>query len=176
MTTAAGFFEAWMTETAKTADSLAAEWDNLKPYTELILSDDGIIGSVARALGLECYSANYYSTDAILYRPEDLMPGRDLNQFWFRGLEVAFEHEHKYNRKLYQEVGHLLILAPVLRVLVSYPPRGDDRHLDYLHTIIAESRYAEEIHRQKSFLFIRGYVDPLKWSGLIFTQHGWEEI
>jgi hypothetical protein len=41
--------------------------------------------------GLTHYPTTYYHTDAILCSGNDLVPERKTNEFWFRGVTVAFK-------------------------------------------------------------------------------------
>jgi hypothetical protein len=174
------FLRAWREVTAIRRDDLLANWSaNLTKYTSIIQKDKGcVIDEVAQKLNLKSYN-EYYSTDAFLYSEEDLVSDVNPGQKWFRGIKVAFEHEHIYNKRLYEEISHLLILHSELSVLVTYPPPGDFRHLehlDYFHSIIQGSPRAEELDENENFLLIFGYRDPLEWKGLVYKNDWWEEI
>ncbi|MBC8883343.1 hypothetical protein H9X57_07600 [Flavobacterium piscinae] len=77
---------------------------------------------------MKCYERNYYSLDAILYKEEFLVPNIKTNTFWFREIEVAFEHENNFNKNLFQEVSHLLITNSHLKVLVTYPNQNEKKY------------------------------------------------
>ena len=173
------FLRAWREVAAHRQVELLANWsDDLPKYTSIILEEKGcVIEKVAEQMGLCCY-AEYYHTDAILYTKADLVPERIPNQWWFRGIKVGFEHEHIYNNCLYEEISHLLILHSELSVIVTYPPPGNFKNLEYLqyfHTLIKDSPRAEELDAKENFLLIFGYRDPLVWRGLVYKNDWWEE-
>lgn len=171
------FLQVWSEITARRSQELIAKWDMRPEYTSIILAGgDCIIGKVAEELGLTYYPNTYYHTDAILYSEANLVPERNENQWWFRGISVAFEHENVYNKRLYEEISHLLILHSELSVVVTYPQRGEAKHLLYYHSIIQGSPRAKELDKEESFLLILGYCGPLEWKGLIYKNEGWKEI
>jgi hypothetical protein len=132
-----------------------------------------LIGEVATALNLNCYPYTYYHTDAILYTDHDIVPRTEDKGHWFRSFTVAFEHEHKWNDNLYQEISHLLVLRARLSVVVTYPTDHEDERLKYFHEIITTSPCADELHTNRSFLLILGYRQPQQWKGLIYQKDGW---
>lgn len=69
-------------------------WRNNKELTSFVKgSESSVISQIAREFNLLSYEQDYYSINAILYRPEDLTPGINPNTYWFRDIRVAFEHE-----------------------------------------------------------------------------------
>lgn len=121
-----------------------------------------------------------YCTDAVLFSEGDLIPERKDGTTWLRGIKVAFEHEHIYNKRLYEEISHLLIIHSDLSVLVSYPDSvvlKNLNHLRYFYELIKSSPRAGEFDADEKFLLIFGCRHPsLKWKGLIYKNAGWEEI
>src|SRR5438034_630131 len=93
------FFSAWSETAGDCGEDLVKNWHLLDTYTSIVLDDpECILKKVGDKLELKCYSggSGYYCTDGILYRPEDLVPGTKNGTYWFRGIQVAFEHEHVY--------------------------------------------------------------------------------
>jgi hypothetical protein len=175
--TAAEFFSAWQSVTTPQSVRLIELWNDRKPYTQMVLNDGScILREVGAKVGLQCYSRNYYHVDGMLYLEEDFVPGRREGSYWLRGIRVAFEHEHKFNKRLYEEISHLLLIQADLRVVVSYPPGDGEDLLPYFHSIIAGSSSAEILHDQAGFLMILGHRDPFAWRGLVFTRERWLEI
>jgi len=177
------FLQAWrqITSQLELEKQLLDNWTNLEKYTALIQEDvDCVIDRVAKKLNseLKCYN-EYYCTDAVLFFENDLVPETKTGTTWLRGINVTFEHEHIYNKRLYEEISHLLILHSALSVIVTYPPPGDVKnleHLPYFHSLIKDSRRAKELDEKENFLLIFGYRSPLQWKGLIFKNDGWKEI
>lgn len=178
--TAHKFLCAWREVASFRQDELVANWYKRKRFTAIVKEEeDCIVEKMADKIGLTCY-AEYYHTDAIFYdKGTDLVPGIPGNQTWVRGIKAAFEHEHSYDNKIYEEISHLLILASLLSVVVTYPPKGDFRdlpHLPCFHSIIKGSPRADELDAKESFLLIFGYLDPLEWRGLVYKNDWWKEI
>jgi hypothetical protein len=174
------FLRAWRDVAALRENELLANWYNRTPFTAIVKDERGcMVEKVSETIRLSCYS-EYYHTDTIFYDKEtDLVPEIPANQTWVRAIKVAFEHEHSYNNKLYEEISHLLILDSLLSVCVTYPPEGDFRdlpHLQYFHSIIRGSPRANELDGHENFLLIFGYRDPLKWRGLVYKNDWWKEI
>lgn len=175
----AKFFREWVVAANAKESELIEFWSNQKKYTELILGDgspEAMTKAVGKALGLEVYSRNYYSTDAIFYRNEGLVPGAKIGQTWFRDIAIAFEHENYFNDKLYEEVSHLLIVNCELRVLVAYPYGDVDKVMTHLHEIIRGSKLANHLSDNCNFLIIFGYRNPFKWHGLVYRNEGWFDV
>jgi hypothetical protein len=104
------------------------------------------------------------------------VPESRKGQFWFRSLEVAFEHENSFNRDVYQEIAHLLILRARLSVLVTYPNTFDEKLMGYFHSFIEPCPHASELDANESFLMILGWSDPLRWDGYAFKKDGWKRL
>ena len=173
------FFSAWLAVVNETVRKsiLEKKWKNATAYTnEIINNDNSVIEEIAKRLGLLSYTTNYYSIDTILYSKEDLVPKINENTFWFKEIKVAFEHENKYNKDLYQEVSHLLITRCDLRVLVSYPPYDKEPISDYLHEIIKGTSFEKEISDNESFLLILGYEKEYQWEAFVYKSKKWTEI
>lgn len=177
--TSRAFFKSWLTVVNETSrkSRLLEKWSTFKEYTnEIINNDNSVIGEIAKKLGLLSYTTNYYSIDTILYSKEDLVPKINENTFWFKEIKVAFEHENRYDKNLYQEVSHLLITRCDLRVLVSYPPYDKEPISDYLHEIIKGTSFEKEISDNESFLLILGYENNFQWEGFVYKSEKWTEI
>jgi len=173
------FYVAWIETVTNRKDHLVSIWRNRKEFTNEIRSWDGsVIFEVARKLDLLCYPKDYYSIDAILYKQDDLTPKIKTNNYWFRDIRVAFEHENQFNGGLFQEASHLLIINCDLRVLVSYPNNDNEEEagLKYLHEIITGNRQSKSISDDESFLIIFGYENGFEWNGYIYKQDGWNPI
>jgi hypothetical protein len=174
------FLRAWREVAALRQDELVTNWYKRRKFTGIIKDEkDCIVEKVAEKIGLTSYS-EYYHTDTIFYAKEtDLVPKIPENQTWVRAIKVAFEHEHSYDNKLYEEISHLLILDSLLSVVVTYPPKGDFKdlpHLPYFHSIIKDSPRANELDENENFLLIFGYPEPLEWRGLVYKNDCWKEI
>ncbi|MDQ7960393.1 MULTISPECIES: hypothetical protein [Flavobacterium] len=166
------FYVAWEESVKKCKKLLSDNWRKNPVYTSHIFSENGILDLVAQKLGLLYYS-NYYFIDAVFYKPEDVIKE---NEFWFRDIRIAFEHENNFRSGLYKEVSHLLTTNADLKVLVSYPNGEINDVLDYLHSIISKSRQAKAISDNKSFLLILGYEKKFCWEGSVYNENGWKPI
>ncbi len=159
--------EAWRIAAARRESELLAEWRDNRRYTSIILNNSGcLLDEVAHELRLAAYPRNYYSVDGLLYTEQDKVPGSPESQFWFRTISVAFEHENSFDRDLYQEIAHLLILQAQLSVIVTYSTSYDEKLMKYFHSIIQPCPHAAELHASENFLMILGQRDPLKWGWL----------
>ncbi|HCS21261.1 MAG TPA: hypothetical protein DIW47_11990 [Bacteroidetes bacterium] len=171
------FYQAWIDTVMNRKDHLLSIWRDSAPFTRHIKGDDNcVLEEVASRLGLLCYPYDYYSLDAILYKAEDKTPDISSTNYWFRDIRVAFEHENKYNKELYQEVSHLLITNCDLKVLVTYPPDNFENILDYLHKIISGNRQSVSISEEESFLLILGWEGNFSWEGYVFKNDNWKQI
>lgn len=166
------FHEVWRESVKENQELLSGNWRKNPVYTSNIFSQNGILDSMAQKLGL-LYYPNYYFIDAVFYEPEDVIKE---NEFWFRDIRIAFEHENNFRSGLYKEVSHLLTTNADLKVLVSYPNGEINDVLDYLHSIISKSRQAKVISDNKSFLLILGYEEKFCWEGRVYNENGWELI
>ena len=152
-------------------------WRKNKELTLFVKgSENSVIDEIANHFGLLCYPQDYYSIDAILYKKEDLTPRIKENTFWFRDIQVAFEHENNFKSGLYQEVSHLLITNCKLKVLVAYPDYEPDDELKYLHEIISGTRHSKELSEKENFLIIFGYENGFEWQGYIYKADKWNKI
>jgi hypothetical protein len=98
---------------------------------------------------------------------------------WLRGVKIAFEHEHSYYKRLYEEIGHLLIVHSELSVLVTYPPLGKHetlKHMGGFHALVKGSPRRAEHNAKENFLMIFGYENPWGWKGLVYNDDGWKQI
>lgn len=179
---AAKFFEYWVGFCRQHRDILIRDWSSPPAFTAHVLDGtDSIIKAIAKELKMRCYF-EYYSTDAVLYNENDLVPGIPEGTTWLRRIRIAFEHENYFNSGLYQEVSHLLITDCDLRVLVSYPNDEDElnEQLEYLHRIIAESDRSVQIAETGAFLFIADWSDVKKgeidWRGYVYEHTSWKRI
>ena len=179
------FFTAWLEAADEMEDSLSANWGNSKNYTSIIrASGDCVIRRVAGKVGLQCYPADYYSLDSVLYEPSDRVDCAPDGETWLRGMSVAFEHENDI-KKVYQEVSHLLITNTDLRVLVSYPKAGiEDGVWGKMHNLISGAKNGQSISDDESFLLILGYRSKkavaggksVSWEAYVYKTTGWAEL
>ena len=177
MITAKEFFNKWKDVVKQRQKILENNWRNNALFTnEIINKDNSVIEEIATELGLLSYTSNYYSIDTILYSKEDLVPKINENTYWFKEIKVAFEHENRYDKNLYQEVSHLLITRCDMRVLVSYHPHDKEPISDYLHEIIKGTSFEKEISDNESFLLILGYENKFQWEGFVYKSEKWTEI
>jgi hypothetical protein len=172
------FLIAWLrvVTRAENRKELLTVWRNFSDFTSLIMrNENSILEQVGKEVELKAYQQDYYSIDAILYKDDDLVPTRRENTYWFRDIQVAFEHENTFNSGLYQEVSHLLITNCQLKVLVAYPDNDDNEvvKLNYLHEIIKGTRYSKELSDKENFLIIFGYENGFEWIGHIYKEDGW---
>lgn len=168
------FYRAWLSVVGQTetVEKLRSVWRNTKDFTnEIIYEQDSILKRVSQEINLECYGADYYSLDSILYYKKDLVHNINQNSCWVKDIQVAFEHESKYDLKIFQEVAHLLITRCNLRVLVSYPENDKEPISDYIHEIISSCSIANEISEKENFLLILGYnnANP-SWEGFVYSK------
>jgi hypothetical protein len=173
------FFREWVSATNQKKSVLLEFWMNQKEFTKLILGDanpEAITKVVGKALGFEVYSRDYYSIDTTFYRHEDRTPNVKDGQTWFRNITIAFEHENFFNKKLYEEVSHLLIINCELRVLVTYPYGNTDAIMKHLHDIIKGSKIADHLSDNANFLIICGKREPFEWNGLVYHNDNWMDI
>ena len=171
------FYKAWIETVNNRQEHLLSIWRNAKVYTNCIKGNDNcILEEVASKLGLICYPYDYYFIDAVMYKSEDKVPETNPNNFWFRDIRVAFEHENNFNSGRYQGVSQLLITKCDLRVLVTYPDRNTEVELQYLHEVISGNRNFKSISDEKSFLIIFGYENGFQWEGFTYTEEKWEQI
>ena len=146
MTLPKEFLGKWIEAASKHSTALVENWEKLGTYTSIILNnDDCILTEVANSMSLRSYPRNYYSVDGILYTDHDLVPKRKENEYWFRSISVAFEHEHNFNHNLYQEIAHLLILRSELSVIVTYPEGDESPLMTYFHDIIKNCSHSKEL-------------------------------
>ncbi|MFZ4526763.1 MAG: hypothetical protein ACOYOE_14865, partial [Chlorobium sp.] len=171
------FLQAWRTAASNRSAQLLSSWTDYKLYTSLILNNPTcLLVDVGNALGLEAYPRDYYAVDGLLYSQQDFVPGCPKGQFWFRSLSVAFEHENTFNRNVFQEIAHLLILRARLSVVVTYTPIYDQELMNYFHSIIQPCHHASELDLNESFLMILGRRDPLEWDGYVYKKEGWKKL
>lgn len=176
-TTSQQFFKAWVEAVQKRKEILSSVWRQPKIFTSYVKGDNAsIMQEVAEKLNLICYHRDYYSIDTVLFKEDDLVPGRPQNTYWFRDIRVAFEHENIFNSGLYQEVSHLLITNCDLRVLVTYPDRDERAEMEYLHGIIQGNRNSNLISQEESFLLIFGYEKSFEWNGYVFKDDNWKQL
>lgn len=171
------FYNAWHDTVHSRKEQLINIWRQAKIFTSHVKGDDAsIMKEVADKLNLLCYHNDYYSIDTVLYKEEDLVPGRPQGSYWFRDFRVAFEHENNFNSGLYKEVSHLLITNCDLKVLVTYPIDDGQNELDYLHSIIKPHRQSKIISDEESFLIIFGWESDFSWEGFVYKEENWKEI
>ena len=131
------FYGVWLDTVKHRKDEMLLNWQNNKVFTSYIKgSQNSVLSEIAQAMNLKCYEKDYYSLDAIFYIDEDLTPRINENNYWFRQIKIAFEHENNFKGGLYQEVSHLLITNSDLKVLVTYPNENITDEFEYIHEII----------------------------------------
>jgi hypothetical protein len=176
------FFSAWLHAVNAHRAELKKIWRKRSSFTNFIKGDNNtILKQVSVTLGLSCYPKDYYSMDAVFYNKEDRVPETPENSYWFHDIHIAFEHENEFNRNLYQEVAHLLLLNAQLHVLVTYPDGGLDytptiEIMEYLHRIISTNRQSTAISENENFLVIFGYEADMVWEGYVYKKNGWKQI
>jgi hypothetical protein len=180
--TAYKFEEKWEAACNQRQSLLYKYWNDRKKYTSCIVNDENsIIDLIAESIGLLCYSG-YYHTDAIFFEEKDRVPDVPKGQTWVRRIRIAFEHENVFNKRLYEEVSHLLLIDCDLRVLVTYPDliEGSNAILDYLHDVVSGSNRAALIADNKALLLILGVKDTkenvINWGGYVYTMMAWQKI
>jgi hypothetical protein len=171
------FFKAWMETVENRKEQLLKIWRKPKEFTYYIKgSENSVVDEIADKFDLLTYPHDYYSIDTIFYKPEDLVPNRRPNTFWFRDIRIAFEHENTFNGGLYQEVSHLLLINCDLRVLVSYPNYEPDEMLEQLHLIIKGNRNSKTNSDEENFLIIFGYENGFAWEGYLYKENKWKKL
>lgn len=173
------FFEFWKETINENREAILNNWSNYKNFTNLIKgSDNSILKQIANKLELQVYEIDYYSLDAIFYKNEDLCPEIKKNTFWFRNIQIAFEHENNFKSGLYQELSHLIVTNSELKILVTYPNDEDDGYemLQKFTGIILGNRSEIEFSNNESILVIYGYKDDLQWDGFLYCRSEWIKI
>lgn len=174
---ASSFFNEWLKAVTYRKQEILSIWRKRTDFTYVVKgSENSIIFEIAQEFGLLAYEQDYYSIDAILYRPEDLTPKIKPNTFWFRDIRVAFEHENTFNSGIYQELSHLLITNCELKVLVTYPDDTPIKDLEYLHQIVKETRHSNEISEKENLLLIFGYENGFEWEGFVYKEDNWIKL
>lgn len=176
------FFSAWLNAVNDHRAELKEIWRKRSSFTNFIKGDNNtILKQVSVALGISCYPKDYYSMDAVFYSEADRVPETPENSYWFHDIQIAFEHENEFNRNLYQEIAHLLILNTKLRVLVTYPDGGLDytpttEIMEYLHRIISTNQQSTAISENENLLVIFGYEADMVWEGYVYKKNEWKQI
>jgi hypothetical protein len=172
------FFKTWLETISIEKENLLSIWRNAKLFTPYIKdSENSILRQIAEKLNLKCFPNEYYYIDAIFYLEEDLVPGRPEGSTWVRDIRIALEHENDFNSGLYKEVSHLLIINCDLKILITYYPQGNhEPQLEYLHSIISNSRQSKYLSDSESFLLIIGAEKGFIWDGHVFKEDGWKII
>ncbi|PZF71852.1 hypothetical protein [Taibaiella soli] len=148
----------WIRCVEERKEALLQKWRNAPVFTSLIKSNnDSVLKHVGDKLGLKSYANDYYFLDGLLYDKFDLVPGIPENQYWFRQIRVAFEHENYFKSGLYKEVAHLLLINSDLKVLVTYPDyemheEPTKTEMKYLHEIIQGTHNQKMLSDSESFL------------------------
>lgn len=172
------FYRSWVNVTETMKSELLHVSDSNKEFTKLIIHDNNsVLVKIGEQLKYKCYNADYYYTDAVYYKEEDVI-SEYPESYYLTKIRIAFEHENYFNSGLYQEVCHLLQINCELRVLVSYPPNieCENSELQSVHKIISQSADAEIISSHCNFLVIMGYMNPYRWNGWIFKNSNWIKL
>ncbi|AKF37129.1 TPA: hypothetical protein PXN30_003982 [Yersinia enterocolitica] len=174
MMTTQDFIDQWTTAYYRRRDLILPVWSQRKAYTREMIN---VLAEIAAAnqLGM---NTEYYSTDGILFWPEDAHSER--NRFYIINPCIVFEHENDSD-SITDEVAHHLLLDADLYATVSYyHNRINDHYLDYLHSIISKSRKAVSLAERGNFLIILGADDYWRetdyWRGFIYRADHWEEL
>lgn len=171
------FYSLWLETVFNRKEELLKIWRNAQDFTYYIKgSENSVVNEIGQKLGLLTYPQDYYSIDAIFYKPEDLTPKIKPNTYWFRDIRIAFEHENNFKSGLYQEVSHLLITNCDLRVLVAYPDYEPDDMLTELHEIIKGNRNSKMNSDEENFLIIFGYEKGFEWEGYVYKESNWKKL
>ena len=173
------FFELLKETINENEEDILNDWSNYKRFTNLIKgNENSILKQIANKFELQVYEIDYYSLDAIFYKNEDLCPEIKGNAFWFRNIQIAFEHENNFKSGLYQELSHLIVTNSELKVLVTYPNDEDDGYemLKKFTDIILGNRSEKEFSDNESILVIYGYKNELQWDGFIYGNSEWLKI
>lgn len=171
------FFKTWLEVVNGRKEEMLRVWRQNKDLTYFVKgSENSIISQIAQTFGLHSYEQDYYSIDAILYRPDDLTPRIKPNTYWFRDIRIALEHENSFNSGIYQELSHLLITKCELAVLVTYPNDEPIAELAYLHQVVKQTRHSKDISENESLLLIFGYENGFEWTGYIYKEENWKKI
>lgn len=182
ITTSFDFLQAWVETVENNKCILLKDWRNPKTFTNLIKSNDEcILKQVADKLNLKCYPHDYYFLDSVLYDEDDLVPDIPENNYWFRQVKVAFEHENVFNSGLYKELSHLLLTNSDLKVLVTYPSHEVHeeqtlKEMNYLHKIIKGSSIQSDLSNNESFLLIFGSETGFVWEAFVYKEEDWKRI
>lgn len=103
-----------------------------------------VIIELATDMGLQ-HHAEYYATDYVFYKEEDVITSDDLpngtshvdEKLWLKHIRVAIEHENHWDTKGgYQEIAHLILVNADMKVLIGYAGKGrnyDAYAHDYQH-------------------------------------------
>ncbi|WP_421222859.1 hypothetical protein [Aeromonas enteropelogenes] len=172
------FYRTWLSVMDEIKSDLFNASASNKEYTKLIIHDnDSALVKIGKILDYKCYNADYYYTDAVFYKEQDIL-SEHPDAFYLTDIRIAFEHENVFNSGLFQEVCHLLQVNSELKVLVSYPPNSESEtsELQYLHKIITRSSNSNHISDMHGFLVIMGYMEPYTWNGWIFKSDGWIKL
>jgi hypothetical protein len=173
------FFDIWKQITNDNKQVLLDQWQNYKNYTSLIKgSENSILSQIAIKLNLFVYEKDYYSVDAIFFNADDLCPKIQDKTYWFRNLQIAFEHENNFYSGLYQEISHLIILNSPLKVLVTYPDNIEhgEKELEYFTEIIKGNRNELQFSEKEEILVIYGFREDFSWHGYIYKSEGWLKL
>lgn len=173
------FFDIWKQIVNQNKQVLLNEWQNYKKFTSLIKgTDNSILSQVANKINLCVYERDYYSVDAIFFNLDDLCPKIQDETFWFRNMQIAFEHENNFYSGLYQEISHLIILNSPLKVLVTYPDNVNqgEKELEYFSEIIKGNRNESQFSEGEEILVIYGYRDDFNWHGYIYNSKNWLKL
>jgi hypothetical protein len=180
--TSSEFLKAWVETVDANKDILLKEWRHARTFTNLINSNDEcILKQVGDKLNLKCYPHDYYFLDSVLYDDSDLVPRIPENNYWFRQVKVAFEHENVFKSGLYKEVSHLLLTNSDLKVMVTYPSyeaheESTLAEMNYLHEIIKGCSTQKDLSDNESFLLIFGSEAGFVWEAFVYKEEDWKRI
>lgn len=176
--TAKEFYSAWIKSTKSQEKTMLKKWRNNSEFTKLIKgTDNSIVSNVAKEINLDVYEQDYYSIDSVFYVQEDLLEKPFRGKYWFKRLRIAFEHENTFNRGIFEEIVHLLILKCDLRVLVIYPDDTPWDQLKEIKEIIQSVDQNHEILNNQAFLVICGYYNNFEWQGFAYNgKDEWEQL
>ena len=182
---ASEFFKCWVINSGEIKNEIYSLWKTKKKeLTKLILDPEtGIINNVASYFNLKNYSYGYgyYYVDSVFYMPdEDRVIFGNQDNTWLRKIRVAIEHENNF-RYLFTEYCRLIITKTELKVLISYPIKGDKwkNEINELKELLADKNGIQLI-KNNSFLLILAFENELKnaftWRGFVYNKNEWEEV
>jgi len=177
------FFTAWKEVCIQNEQILKNSWYQPTEYTEIIKGGQNktsIISQIANKIGL-LFLNEYYSTDVLFYKRNDVVQNTskngtwlDTDGNWLRKIRIAFEHENKIEG-IYHEICHLLTISSDLKVVVTYP--NHENHIKYVED--CQSILNNYDVDNKEILLILGFRntnEDILWEGYILSTQKYDII